>query len=331
MKKSLTSLDLNLLFCLQLLLQERSVSKTAKRMNVTPSAVSKSLAKLRDWFNDPLFVKTPTGLHPTPLAVSMEQDLADWMQMSHQLLDKPHYDTPRGLTFELAAESPLMLIAFNALTQQIHERYAQATVRLRNWDYDSLDAIVRGEVDLGFTGRESHPRSRESLSLLPWFIDFEVLFTDLPRVYLREDHPALQEEWNLETFLRYPHISICWEQSDTWALDEVLNESGFRRQMAMSLPGFEASMFMAAQPGHTLLATAPFYCQYYNQQHGLKLVTRPIPLDETQLQKLAVPFTLMWHKRNGHNPKIIWLKSMFRQLYGEAFQSGLLSGDSRDL
>lgn len=52
----------------------------------------------------------------------------------------------------------------------------------------------------------------------------------------------------------------------------------------------------------------------------------PIPFDDAQLQKVMVPFTLMWHKRNGHNPKIIWLKSMIKQLYGDAFQSGFLSG-----
>lgn len=62
MKKPLSSLDLNLLLCLQLLTQELSVTRTAKRMNVSPSAVSKSLAKLRAWFDDPLFVKTPLGL-----------------------------------------------------------------------------------------------------------------------------------------------------------------------------------------------------------------------------------------------------------------------------
>ena len=94
MKKPISSLDLNLLLCLQLLLQERSVTKAAKRMNVTPSAVSKSLAKLRDWFDDPLFVKTPLGLLPTPLTVSLEQDLADWMQIGNQILDKPHHTMP---------------------------------------------------------------------------------------------------------------------------------------------------------------------------------------------------------------------------------------------
>ncbi|MDR8274064.1 DNA-binding transcriptional regulator, partial [Acinetobacter baumannii] len=85
---------------------------------------------------------------------------------------------------------------FNTLSQRIYQRYPQALIRLRNWDYDSLDAIIRGEVDIGFCGRESHPQSRELLSLLPWYIDFEVLFTDLPQVWLRADHPALREEWD---------------------------------------------------------------------------------------------------------------------------------------
>lgn len=208
MKKSITTLDLNLLLCLQLLMQERSVTKAAKRMNVTPSAVSKSLAKLRAWFDDPLFVNSPLGLSPTPLMVSMEQNLAEWMQMSNLLLDKPHHQTPRGLKFELAAESPLMMIMLNALSKRIYQRYPQATIKLRNWDYDSLDAITRGEVDIGFSGRESHPRSRELLSSLPLAIDYEVLFSDVPCVWLRKDHPALHEAWNLDTFTlsAYQHL-----------------------------------------------------------------------------------------------------------------------------
>ncbi|HDY9081695.1 LysR family transcriptional regulator [Klebsiella pneumoniae] len=193
MKKPLSSLDLNLLLCLQLLTQELSVTRTAKRMNVSPSAVSKSLAKLRAWFDDPLFVKTPLGLAPTPLVSSMEQDLA--------------------------------------------------------------------------------------------------------------------------AFLRYPHITICWEQRDTWALDDVLQELGYKRNVALTVPGFEQSLFMAAQPQHTMLATAPRYCQHYNQQHQLPLVSRPLPLEAQHLEKLRVPFTLLWHKRNSYNPKLVWLRDTLKALY----------------
>ncbi len=77
--------------------------------------------------------------------------------MSNLLLDKPHHQTPRGLKFELAAESPLMMIMLNALSKRIYQRYPQATIKLRNWDYDSLDAITRGEVDIGFPVAKSSP------------------------------------------------------------------------------------------------------------------------------------------------------------------------------
>lgn len=66
------------------------------------------------------------------------------------------------------------------------------------------------------------------------------------------------------------------------ALDNVLQELGRERTIAMSLPEFEQSLFMAAQPDNLLLATAPRYCQYYNQLHQLPLVALPLPFDESQ-------------------------------------------------
>lgn len=73
------------------------------------------------------------------------------------------------------------------------------------------------------------------------------------------------------------------------ALDNVLQELGRERTIAMSLPEFEQSLFMAAQPDNLLLATAPRYCQYYNQLHQLPLVALPLPFDESQ-QKAGSPF-----------------------------------------
>lgn len=314
MKKSLARLDLNLLFTLQLLLQELSVSRAAKKLNVTPSTVSKSLGKLRDWFDDPLFVKTPTGLAPTPLALSMEQDLNDWLQIGAQIAEKRTQESTKGIQFHLAIESPLLLTLLGELLQQIHERYPQAKIKTSNWDYDSLEAIIRGDADIGFTGRESHPRSKESLDLLPYFVDYEVLFTDLPQVYLRDDHPALKQEWNLDTFLRYTHINILWEKSETWALDDVLEEQGLSRSSTLTMASFEQSLFMAAQSGHEYITTAPNYCEHYVKQLHPNLTSLPIPVEEEFKQKLMIPFTLIWHKRNAYNPKITWLRENIKQL-----------------
>ncbi len=67
----------------------------------------------------------------------------------------------------------------------------------------------------------------------------------------------------------------------------MLHDPGHKRTVALTLPGFEQSLFMAAQPNHTMIATAPRYCQHYNQQHHLPLVSRPLPLEPQLLEKNA--------------------------------------------
>ncbi|WP_070963954.1 HTH-type transcriptional regulator YidZ [Vibrio sonorensis] len=314
MKKSLARLDLNLLITLQLLLQERSVSKAAKRLNLTPSAVSKALTKLRDWFEDPLFVKTPYGLSPTNLAIGLESELAEWSRIGRQIATTRGNTAPRGLVLQIAVENPLVLTFLNDLTVKAQQDFPDSVMKVRDWDYDSLDALVRGEIDIGFSGRESHPRSKESINELPYFIDHEILFADIPLVYLRDDHPALEEEWNLETYLKYRHINIVWEKRETWALDDILAEQGIARKIGMTASGFDQSLFIASQPGHTLMTTAPRYSRLLAADYHSRLVTRPIPVSSEEEHKLTTPFTLMWHKRNAHNPKVKWLRDTIKAL-----------------
>ncbi|MGL6258712.1 HTH-type transcriptional regulator YidZ [Vibrio sp. WXL210] len=316
MKKSLLRLDLNLLLTLQLLCQERSVSKVAKQLNLTPSSVSKSLAKLRDWFDDPLFIRTPTGLVPTPLVEALSEDLQQWLLLGGQIAESSSEESGQEIEFHLAIESPLVLTMLNQLNSEIFQRYPSARVVTSQWDYDSIDSIIKGEVDVGFSGRESHPRSRESLQQLPYYIDYQVLFSDMPRVFMRRDHPAvLSKRWDLEVFLHYAHINVRWEKSDTWALDEILRDLGRKRSIALTVANFEQALFMAAEPGHEMLTTAPGYCSRYLERLSLDLVSMPIPLPNSEAEKLMVPFTLMWHKRNAYNPKVQWLRERFAALF----------------
>ncbi|NLS12175.1 HTH-type transcriptional regulator YidZ [Vibrio sp. SM6] len=315
MKKSLARLDLNLLLTLHTLLSEQSVTKAAKRLNVTPSTVSKSLTKLRQWFNDPLFIKSPSGFIPTPLAHSLSQELSDWFQIGRQIAERRSEDITPGMRFDLVLESPHFLTLFETLASKIYQQFPQAKIKTRQWDYDSLDAIVKGEVDIGLTGRENHPRSKESLNNLPYFIDHEILFTEMPVVFIHKDHPALNQPWDLTTFLRYAHINTLWEKGEFWALDQVMHELGLERRIDLVLSSFEQALYIAAQPRLGLLTTAPGYCRHYVQQVHPDLVERPIPVPDAFFDKLAIPFAMIWHKRNAHNPKLIWLRDTIKQIY----------------
>ncbi len=119
------------------------------------------------------------------------------------------------------------MIMFNSLSQQIYQRYPQATIKVRNWDYDSLEAITRGEVDIGFYRRAKAIPARENWHSV----------CCRSRLILRCclaicrgsgcGRSSSCASVDLDTFLRYPHIiSICWEQSDTRALDDVLQRNG---------------------------------------------------------------------------------------------------------
>ncbi len=313
MNRALHRLDLNLLVTLQILLSERSVTRAAKRLSVTPSAVSKSLTKLRHWFDDPLLVRSPQGLLPTPLALGLAEELAELFQLASSIVAKRNVEVPKGVEFQLMLESPFYLELLPELPGLIDAHFPDSVVRIRNWDYDSLDAIISGKADLGLSGRESHPGSRETLALLPAAVDYEVLFSDEPLVYLRKDHPALQQVWSLETFLEYRQINIEWEKCEGWALDSLLAEKGLKRDIALSVSLFEQSLWLASQPGSQLLTTAPGYCRTYAARTCPELVTRPLPMVVEDREKLTILFTLMWHKRNSHNPKLRWLKETIRR------------------
>jgi DNA-binding transcriptional LysR family regulator len=315
MRKSFHQLDLNLLIILQLLLQNRSVTKVASRLAVTPSSVSKSLGKLRQWFNDPLFLKTPTGLQPTALVIGMESELAEWSQIANQLSEKTSNAIPTGLNFRLMMESPLYLLVLSQLPNQIHQQFPDSNVQIYNWDYDSIEAIIGGNADIGLCGRENHPRSPENLSSLPYYIDYEILFEDRPVVYLRRDHPALNEEWNLEAFLKYRHIGILWEKKSQWILDDVLANQGLFRDIGLSLSNFEQALSFTSQAGQNMFTIAPSYCKKYISGIHPNLVSIPLPLNEEMYQQITIPLTLLWHKRNSHTEKFKWLKQEIKKSF----------------
>ncbi|MGL5319724.1 MAG: LysR family transcriptional regulator, partial [Aeromonas veronii] len=245
--RNLGELDLNLLVVFKYLMQERSVAGAAKKLCVTPSAVSKSLAKLREWFDDPLFVRVRQGLQPTNLSLTLEEELKVWFQLTDSITSLNSEAIPDGARFTLVMESPFYISFLSDLPMTIYQKYPNSVVRMLGWDHHSLNDIVNGDADLGFCARETHGRSQAKVNRLPYYIDHEVLFTDRPVVFLRKDHPLLQQKWSLENFLACPQISMVWEANDTWALDSLLEDEGLKREVPIMVSSFEQALHIASQ------------------------------------------------------------------------------------
>lgn len=311
---------MNLLVIFQILLQERSVTLTAKWLSISPSAVSKALAKLRIWFDDPLFVRSPQGLIPTPLTLSIEESLSDFINIGNHIASKQNSETPKGVHFSLILESPLHQVLLNQFPLEILNYYPQSMVQIRNWEYNSLSSIIDGDADIAFLGREYYSGSKEALHLLPEVIDCEELFRDTPLVYVRKDHPLLNEPWNLETFLRYSHISTEYDKRAHWALDDILAEHGRLRNIAITYTSFEQTLFTISQPNHELITCLPGYCVHYISRVLPNLVTLPIPLPHSVSEQLDISFILLWHKRHAYNSKVLWLRETIKNSVNQFMQ-----------
>src|SRR5436190_5525655 len=104
--------DLNLLVVFQILLAERHVGRAAKRLALTQSAASHALGRLRDLFEDPLFVRHPKGIEPTAHALALGPAIADILNRAKSILASPVFNpnVPHSITIATIDSTVLSII-----------------------------------------------------------------------------------------------------------------------------------------------------------------------------------------------------------------------------
>ena len=134
--KFLSRIDLNLLVALQILLEEQSVTKAADRLFITQPAMSKTLQRLRELFDDPLFIRSGRGLVPTPRAVELEKQLPVVLSSVSDLVVQSEFDP-------LAYEGEISIMTAEFIAVQV---MPTLTNRLIN-KAPFMSLLVRGEFD----------------------------------------------------------------------------------------------------------------------------------------------------------------------------------------
>lgn len=151
----LARIDLNLLVILQVLLEEQSVTRAAYRLNLSQSALSKSLNRLRETLDDPLFQRTSHGLKPTAHAMALSKILPNTLQDLYQLTLPPIFDpatSSRKFTFSMVESAYETLIPsfIGSLLQQA------PSIKLDSylWTGQSFHDLQQGQIDFGIAGRD---------------------------------------------------------------------------------------------------------------------------------------------------------------------------------
>ncbi|MBY5531611.1 LysR family transcriptional regulator [Rhizobium leguminosarum] len=287
--------DLNLLVTLDVLLAEGSVARAAQRLRLSPSAMSRALARLRETTGDPLLVRAGRGLVPTPRALELRERVGRIVEDAQAVLRPAEaLDLQRLVrTFTLRtsegfAESfgPDLIARLGRQAPGVRLRFVQKP------DKDSAP-LRDGTVDLetGVVGGTTGPEVRA-----------QALFRDRFIGVVRLGHPLCEREMTPSLYAAGQHIYVSRRGLDKGPIDEALNALGLERQIATIVSGFSTALQLARNSD--LIASVP-------ERHtgalraGMHSFPLPVPTPE-------IAVSLLWHPRMDADPAHRWLRGCVR-------------------
>lgn len=304
---NLARMDLNLLVILQVLLEENSVTRAAIRLHVTPSALSKSLTRLRNSLEDPLFTRTAHGLKPTAHALHLKERLPSLLQSLYQLTLAPNFepissDRHFSICMVESAYATLLPYYIGPLLKQAPNIRLNAFA----WMQNSMQDLLKGKVDFGITGRDLIEGGQLQVHKLPEGIECTTLFKDQQICLVHEHHPVLdiveQGEWNLESYLQQNHVQVRCEGNEWWALDYYLAGQNKQRNIISTLPDFYGAASVCAYSD--LIFTLPSsFVPHAQKLYPLKQISLPFDF-------VPMAYVLLWHERNSDEPGHKWVREM---------------------
>lgn len=301
--KSLLKCDMNLLLCLHVLLEERSVSKTAERLFLSQSAVSKQLTKLRALFDDPLFERESKGLFPTPKASSLAPKIHQILLQVEQLTVPDIFDAKGSeRTFNIDLVETAYTAIYPKFMPNALSDAPNITVNSKTWSSETFKRLLKREVDFGIGIFELDERASTHIQNIPSELNYVELLQDYSVCLMRNDHPALEEEWDLQTFLKYRHIQLVTGGVGDWLLLEVLQSKQLKINKAANVSDITSAVKLCKQSD--LLMCYPYNSVRDYIDSG-ELVMKSIPID-------LVPggLFLLWHKYFDSEPSHRWLREL---------------------
>lgn len=295
--------DLNLLFALDVLLEEGSVVGAAQRMNVSSPSMSRTLSRIRDALGDPVFVQAGRKFVPTPRALALREQVRATLAQAMQVLT-PSADvnlTTLERRFNVRATDEFVSIHLGRLLEAMAKDMPRAMLRLSPEEDDVDDEALRsGRIDLFISAsRKLGPEIRA-----------QSLFTTSFVGVARENHPIFDDDITLERITRWEHIGVSRRGKSAGPFDSVMEAQGLRRHVALVASSPYVALF--ALQGSDLLLPLPKHLARSALAAGLRirLFDLPMPLE-------TVPLIQAWHPRLQNDPAHQWLRRTIRGFCNE--------------
>jgi DNA-binding transcriptional LysR family regulator len=298
----LKDIDLNLLVIFNQLLIERNVSKVAENLGLGQPAVSNALARLRKLFGDELFIRTSSGMQPTPFADQLAESIGYALGMIHGAINvKNSFDPATSKRrFSIGMTDIGEIHILPGLMEKIPELAPSVSIStVRNTAINLKDAMEAGHIDL-------------AIGLLPQLkagFFQQRLFTQHYVCMFRDGHPLDKKKVLASDFYEADHVAIVSTGTGHGMVDEILDKNLAQRKVKLTVPHFVAVSRILQSTN--LIATVPErLAEHMAKPFGLKYIPHPVKLPE-------IAINLFWHAKYHKDPANQWLRGLLFKLHAD--------------
>jgi DNA-binding transcriptional LysR family regulator len=292
---SLSRIDLNLLVLFHAVLQEGHVARAAGRLNLTPSAVSHAVGRLRHLLNDPLFLRTPKGVVPTARALELGEPVAEILARVGRVMASavPFDAASSSRRFVIGAPDAVMASGMVPLSECLTRKAPHIDVGLIHlmperragsadnpWQ-GSLQKLEKREIDVAMLPLRAVPARFEACRL--YDEDFVVA--------MRRGHVFARRP-TLSTFCKAQHLLVSLDGASRGFVDELLAKRGFDRRVVLTVPTF--LLALAHISNSDLIAALPRrLVEREAGRFGLAFVELPLTRKPDPIQAVATKAAMM--------------------------------------
>jgi DNA-binding transcriptional LysR family regulator len=293
--------ELTLLYVFDAIMTEGSITRAAERLAMTQPAVSNAVSRMRDAWQDPVFVKKGRRIEPTSYALSLWDQIHEPMYELSQAVSATRFDPATSRRkFRIALSDLILDMLWQPLVSRL-ETIAPG-VDLHAVPYSTNNAFTQlreAHVDLAIGMLTEHDHSLRSI----WLLDSDYVLA------MRKGHALAGSPVSLQDFVEARHLLISVSGDPHGPVDSALETMGLSRRVAVTVNHFPAiHNVLIGSDMITAVPRALIHDPVFRE--GLWLTELPIEVDPISLY-------LIWHTRHDRDPGVVWMRSLVEFLIKE--------------
>ena len=293
---NLSKVDLNLFIVFDAIYTEANLTRAGQIVGITQPAVSNALSRLRETFNDPLFVRTAQGMVPTPMAQNIIGPVRNALQLLRVSVQESRIFNPlqANKTFRISMTDLIEAVILPPLFQRLR-RQAPA-VQIESFlakRRETTKELAAGRIDFAVDAPlNTDPQVRHVKLLEDRYV-----------CAMRKGHPLAKDKISLDDYLSLTHIHISSRRSGLGLVDLALGKMGIQRKIALRSQHY----LMASQVMHQtdMAMTVPESFAHRHGLHAVELPVNDVPAQETHLY---------WHESTDQDPANRWMREQLIEL-----------------